>query len=257
MNLTSHFAPLLQQGSQKMNILRNISTLAATGLLLGSFGSAQAALLIDQFTDVQSVSTSGTGTFNSLNTTGTSFIGDSREFEIDVSANTDNNPVNLQTTGGQLNFTRGSNTINTFSIIYSGGELLTGVDLTDGGDLDAFTFGVAQLNFTVDVAITVTDGDSSDTAIESLGFGIMNQIFQIDYTEYTGIDFTDVRGLQIDILGQYPGGATHNFGVDGLLNFVQASDETPPPSSSVPTPAPLGLLGLGLLGLLARGKRQG
>lgn len=245
-----------------MNISRTLTSCAFAGLLLGGVSSAHAALLIDDFSDAQNVVTTddADANYSNTNTTGTNFIGDNREFLIDLDQNPDNTTVQLQTTGGQLNFTRGTNTINTFSIIYSGGELLTGVDFTDGGDLDAFTFGVAQLNFTVDVAITVTDGDSSDTVAESIGFGITNTTYQIDYTEYSGIDFSDVRGLQIDILGvnadfQANPGQTHSFGVDGLLNFVQASDETPPPSG-VPTPAPLGLLGLGLLGLLAR-KRQG
>ena len=113
------------------------------------------------------------------------------------------------------------------------------VDLEDSTNT-AFRLDFTSCDHDYDIAITVTDNDSSDTVTQNDLAGNLNpHSVYFDFSSFTGIDFTDVDQIDIVFTGRE----------DGDYDMSYALATTPEPGTAA-------LLTIGAFGLLLRRHRR-
>ena len=218
-----------------------------TGLLVTSafavalLGAAPAVyagqITIDDFTTAQAL-TAPIGTVSS-SAAGGGILGGERDAILSIV--TDTNPFNdaeVNIGFGIVSHSNPSNVNSTLELQYDGVDGSSALDTGGLGNLDLGGFtGIAidilSLDLPVDIEITVyTDGVGASTAMLNLAGGIAGQTFVVPFAAFVGAgDFGDVGAITFDFSG------TTSF--DLTLDLIQA----------VPEPAPLALMGAGLLAL--------
>ncbi|MDP2433025.1 MAG: PEP-CTERM sorting domain-containing protein [Pseudomonadota bacterium] len=199
---------------------------------------AQAALLVDNFTQSQAVGATGANTIvvstaDAL-TTGTSLSNAFRTLTAHSVGNAAaNETVTVYGGLGVLEVANNSFSTGKASVLYT----------FDATDFTAFGTAILLDVLTIDlgVAVKMLINGVADSGFQTFtGPGTFYKTF----ASFTNpAQFTSVTSLQLDFQGSQAW--------DGTFNFVVT--DNPP---SVPEPATLGLLGLGLLGLgLSRRKR--
>lgn len=229
-------------------------------VLLGSTMTAQAITFnIDDFSDVQVAQWDphtapgappavplGTDTNGPLSPlSGSPF--DDRVLSTTVTSNPDLGSAEIVSGTGVLSISKGPNMLATYYAEYTSA---TGVDFTALGINDNLAFEVAENNApNADLLFTVTDGAGNTATLNVLNIPFIATgsptLFQYDFTAFVqdvgnsaDADFTDVQYFRVDV-----NAADSGNGVDLQLSFFATT-------SDVPVPAPLGLLGLGLVGLV-------
>ncbi len=233
-----------------------LTTPPAIGLaLVGAFAcSGVQAALIDNFNDTtQSVSAGAGGTDSSglasLNL-GNEMVGDFRQMNIPggtvvsgLNLAVDANPGGIGVLAFSLNALSSGSVKLTWDANGTGLGTGLGVDLTDGGTSQFFTFDILSIDQgNVDLIVSAADGTTMDSASASnAGVGT----FQFGFDQFDPLlDFTSITSVMLEIQGRDASDLVlDQFSTAGSMG------PTPDPMPSVPAPGSLALLGLGLVSL--------
>lgn len=233
---------------------RLLSALAFSAMLLPM--SAGADVLIDPFSGPDSWNHTGTGSFSELSS---SVLGGVRELAFDYSSPLPGNSVSLVTSLGML----ASGTLNlpgdaqgkTFSLTYDGAIAGPGglnVSLTQASaivvnamaDFWTSSLGNSQMSVSLTDANGQTGTLSLTPGIASNTFGDIR--FDLNDVAFSGINLGHIHGISLSY--------TAAPSADAFFDYVKI--ESPLTDLAMPVPEadtlPLMLVGLGLLGLLAR-----
>lgn len=187
-------------------------------MLSASFASA---VTIDDFkTGAFSIGNGAAGTVNSTDA-GTGMIGGERETTLRWIAGGNpalhSNSAVVASGVGVLAWDNGDAIEGDLVLVYDGvgSPGLGSVDLTDGGTATQFLIGYQDGDGNpVKITIEVTDSDSSDAAFDTFttvngGSGVL----AINFSDFTGIDFTQVDKLEYTFYTPDPDGlgGDHNF----------------------------------------------
>jgi hypothetical protein len=211
--------------------------LTTTAILAAATFGAQglaAPVTIDDFTTSQTL-TIGSDADGEGSATGGGILGGSREVTI---SNQDPFDLDLETIFAATNGTgrfesgasgNGAGIVSTFILEYDGtadGSFdpagLGGVDLVDGTNT-SFQFGSNFVDGTSTLTFEVFDNDSSDSVDVTLD---MAGIFTIAFSEFVGIDFTQVNAFRFVAVND---AAAADFN----LNFIEAA-----PTADIVIPVP-------------------
>ncbi|MGR5522240.1 PEP-CTERM sorting domain-containing protein [Vibrio sp. PNB22_4_2] len=239
-------------------------TALATSL---AFASQANAVVIDNFDNpeavgvnfVQDLTADGTGTGNPSEATyddPLGIIGGERDLWVNLIDNSfgSRTGVALSVAAGSLSYETGSGVIAEGKIQYDGDDNdaenididgLGSVDLTANGG-DAFLLDVIDTDLGFTFGVQVWSNAGADTAFfEYTASGATSGLAALAFSDFVGVDFTDVSAIEFTINTQ---GAEGQADIDFSIGSVV----------SVPEPASIAFFGAGLLGLglLRRRKSQ-
>lgn len=230
------------------------SVLGAAALLVTA-ASANAQLTIDDFntafalTNNQLVANGLTGVNNIYVQTPVSLpIGSvTRTAYVEVTADNGNpGEVIMEMPGiGLYTASSGANTAGLWRLTYGGFagpvDLQTSL-LYSRLDVDYFT-DISGLQY-LDMSITLTDNDSSDTVMLDQLIAPLGGTASFAFSSFSGIDFTQITEIQLDLAGVDINGQPQLEGDYGVSSF-----------QSIPEPASLMLIVLGSGAMLMRRRK--
>lgn len=234
------------------NILAAVSA-ASLSVALCSAASAATVVTIDTFDVTSRAVDDAAGSFPSAEqVSGGSILGGFR----DAQAINDDGEIfgtQAQANSGDSGFLSVSNSAGTSGtgiFTWDGDDSPTsvtpfglgGVDLFLGSN-DSFAFDVISIDAPFQFSLQVWDNDSSSTALRTFLVSDLGLTKYILFSEFSGIDFTNVGAIQMSLSG----------GDNSDIEINEFSATIVPPAA-VPLPAsiPLILMGLGALGLVRR-----
>jgi hypothetical protein len=121
-----------------------------------------------------------------------------------------------------------------------------GVDLTDAGASQYFTFDITSIDQgNVDLIVGVMDALAASDSVTLSGAGVGTQ--QFNFSSFTGVDFTKITKVTLEIQGV----AASDLSLDSFFTSGQIG-------GSVPEPSTLAMFGLGaaLCGVVALRRRK-
>ena len=225
----------------KRHTMRRFGSVMGGLFLVLTTNNAQ-ALLIDNFSDVQSLSHSSPGFISSTATT-PGALGGKRDARVNVTASPAGNSLDLNIAGTQqtLSHSQGSRVTGTSSIEWDGGNGagsinttgLGGVDLTDGGISDRLSVMVVETDLPSSLSFTIYDMlGGSASGVLNLGAVPVPTSFDLLFSNFVGtVDMANVGAIKMVISG--------SPNTDLTIDFVE--------TTHTPEPSTLLLLGTGLL----------
>jgi len=193
-----------------------------------SVGTANAALIDDFNGGAQSVSAPGTDTVvYGLAFGGERTVSMTKSGVLGATAN-------VVTSPGIYSHSADALTSATSTISWADAA---GVDLVEGLMNNFFAFDILGVDQgSIDLILSVTDllGGSDAFTFSNAGVGVQ----EVAFSEYMGIDFTQVSGLSLQVVG--------GVASDLTLDSLGTSGSVIPPVNNVPEPTSLALLGMGL-----------
>ncbi|SNR32852.1 VPLPA-CTERM sorting domain-containing protein [Puniceibacterium sediminis] len=235
-----------------LNIMTAVSA-AVLSVSLASTASASTVVTIDTF-DVTSTAVDDGGGFlpNAVQVSGASILGGFRDTQ--AANNTGEFLGTVAKTNGSssgfLNVSNGAGTSGSGTFTWDGDDSPTsvntfglgGVDLSLGVN-DSFAFDVISIDAPFLFSLQLWDADSSSTALKTFQVSDAGTTQYILFSEFSGIDFTNVGAIQLILAG----------GNNSDIEINEFSATIVPPAT-VPLPAsiPLLMVGLGALGLMRR-----
>ncbi len=253
-----------------MNKIRSTLFLTVTGVALLGAGSAQAATLrttIDSFgfanPDPTVIALTGNSSPRVTNGNASThilvanaplniaqspnIIGGERELQftrIFANARTRSGNVTIDPSLGTLSVDNGTGFNSSTTVLWNGiGNAGLNADLSNR---DFFELGVLAIDLDVTLALTVMDNDSMATVSRN---NIATGVATLPFSEFTGIDFSQVKSIQLVITGP----VAFDTEIDILDAVAERSVGTPEPSTSTSL---LALLGVTFLGALTGKKKN-
>ncbi|HEY7490637.1 MAG TPA: PEP-CTERM sorting domain-containing protein [Candidatus Tectomicrobia bacterium] len=224
------------------------------GVMLLATTSAQ-ALLIDDFSDLQTLSRDVTGTSLS-NVQALHALGGRRDAIVQVTSAPSSGCCSLDldiAVGGSddvLSHSQAARVIGSSTIRWDGDSStaltktgLGGVDLTEGGVNDHFAVKVLFDDLPATLQFTIYDM-SLNAASKSLflpgGIFSSSAIFNVLLSDFAGVNLTNVGAIQLNILGEPS--------TDLTIDYLE--------TTATPEPGTILLLGTGLIGMVGYGWRR-
>lgn len=218
--------------------------------------AAQAQFQIDAFTNFQSVedTTDDSSSVSGSVVNDGSFLGGvgaTRQFILNVDAKdggaAPSNGIALISGSSELNFNGDSGVLGTGQIIYSGGDLVGGIDITDGGTLDAIRLDIQSSNVPFNLVFDATDTSSNTASFTQL----INPVFvgpqsdSIALSNFGGVDLTNLSELSLTFDLLFDAGTDTRINLVETFNDPNIPDPIPDPDPDPqPTPEPGSMLGL-------------
>ena len=184
-------------------------TLLVLLLLPLSVGHGSIGLVIDDFTVGNSGSVperfSSVGTYPVFTSTDASIFGGVRKWQVDVTDHIFADTKVYDGGGGMFGIANGVGQHSIVSIRWDGqdNDTMSGqfpdVDLTQAGANDTFTLAIDSVDLTTNFALTVSDSVSTVEVNKTFSVAGASHYF---FSEFAGIDFTDVQSIELNVHGQ-------------------------------------------------------
>lgn len=215
--------------------MKMIKLIGAMAILTMATSAHAVSFVIDSFDAPGSDSIAEGGANSTTTTTSASILGGSRD--ITLSAPNNGDPI----TGGHIDWTTGgaqdflvvnndSGVKGSVTVVWNN---FTDIDFTVGGINDFLTVRILDIDLSTAVQFILDDGANSFSVGPQLFGG--PGTFQVALSDFSGVDATSVDSLTMVLTG-----AT---AWDGVFDLVETN------TRFVPAPAPMALMGLGLVGL--------
>ena len=231
---------------------KSITAIAAMSIAIGAFGAGEAkALLIDNFNDGSIILSVNAGSNTDTQSSLTGVLGGVRQLDIPGGLPVSGglfldfavNPGGLP--NGELSYSTGSGTtgsaIATWNAGGAGFNAGAGADFTDGGLSEYFTFNITEIDSSsVNLIISVVDvsANAGSTTLTGVGIGVQQGAFTL--AGFTGVDFSAITQVSLEVDGFGPG-------ADLSIDQFETGGLVPEPSSAL-----LGCTGLAALLLRRR-----
>lgn len=171
-------------------------------------------------------------------------FGNEREFTASIGGTqAGTSTLSILGTGGVLAFDSGINAgigDATFEVLYD--DWTTPIDITDGGNFDAFSIGILRSDGSTQFSVTLNDGTDTGTGFVSTGPTTTPLTLLIDLNDaaFSGVDLTSIESITF-------GGVNQSIASDVAIDRVGFT--------VIPEPTSLVLLGMGGGLLLVRRRR--
>lgn len=182
--------------------------LLAAALFLSFQGRVQADIVIDRFDTANSGSVprsfDNVNTYNIFTSTDSSILAGVRKWQVAVTKHTFSETEIYDVASGMYSVTNGFGQNSHASIRWDGlnNSLMAGtfasLDLSDGGNNSLFLLDVAFADITTNFEVVVADSTGTFGVTKVVTNPQQTKFF---FTEFLGIDFTDVRSIQLNISG--------------------------------------------------------
>jgi hypothetical protein len=220
--------------------------LALVAAMAGLFAGSANALIIDDFSTNQSIAVTAAAISSaSNNVVGGGMISADRDMTLNKTAGPSGgaNGVYADVAGGLLGIANGPVTNSNLHVLWDG---FSSTNLTSGGATGFFMSLPNAIDNTLIVDFIINGNASSITKTFLNGASGSDFFFAFNQFSNSSV-FTAVNSIEMVL-------RSNGVAWDAQVDLVETRDT--PPSTSVPEPATLGLLGLGLLGLgMSRRKR--
>lgn len=178
-------------------------------LLPLSVGHGSIGVVIDDFDFGNSGSVperfSSVGTYSVFTSTDSSIFAGVRKWQVEVTDHSFTDTKVYDGVGGIFGISNGVGQHANVSIRWDGqdNDAMTGqfpdVDLTQQGVNDMFTLAINSLDLPTNFVLAVSDSVSSVEVSKTFSGAAANHYF---FSEFAGIDFTDVQSIQLNVHGQ-------------------------------------------------------
>lgn len=188
--------------------MRLFPPLLLTALFLAFHGMVQGDIVIDRFDVGNSGSVprsfQNVNTYSVFTSADASILAGVRKWQVSVTKNSITETEIYDVASGMYSVTNGFGQNSETSIRWDGlnNSLMTGtfasLDLTDGGVNSLFSLDVGFADITTHFEVVVADSTGSFGVTKAVTSPKQQKFF---FTEFLGIDFTDVRSIQLNISG--------------------------------------------------------
>ena len=190
-------------------VQRFFLTLLVLLLLPLSVGHGSIGVVIDDFDVGNSGAVpekfSSVGTYAVFTSTDASIFGGVRKWQVDGTDHSFTDTKVYDGVGGIFGIANGVGQHSIVSIRWDGqdNDMMSGqfpdVDLTQAGANDMFTLAIDSVDLPTNFALTVSDSVSTVEVSKTFSVAAASHYF---FSEFAGIDFTDVQSIELNVHGQ-------------------------------------------------------